>query len=508
MESDREDNVETPNQIKLKVKENIYRLIENKRKIKSPVWKVFRFIQNEHGLDIPNFVCCQLCKNVYPHNHRNGSSNLSKHKCVKNVQSNTAVAGSSQSTIPEYCIAPTNLKQKFSEHLKKDLNKSCASFVVLDMRPMYAMAGNGLAKLLSTFTYIGLKYGFLSPETCSEVLPHPTTVSRNISKMADVLVPQLANFLHPIILNIGGAVTLDVWTDDFMKRSYLGLTAHFIDSDFKLHDRVIDTYHLPVEIPKTGLNLKCDIMKILKKYKIFDAISQTPKRIVFVTDRGSNIKSGLKDEDRLNCFAHLINNLTQISCQVINCQGGVLESCRQLVSYIKRIGLNQKFKNGTLKMSVDTRWHTIHDMLESISNNWDQIVEELDVKNASEKLNDIEKEVIDAIITFLEPLKVATKELESTLHPSLYLVQLWVETIKKHLVINSFDPEYIIQMKEVAGPYFEKNLQTSITKYHEFAVYLHPLFKNLKCFTPEQKTVIRENVSYKINKDFAYDQYF
>lgn len=493
MEIDHEISSESSKQIQIKIKDNVYKLIENKRKTKSSVWKIFRFIQNENGCDIKNFVCCQQCKNVYPYNHRIGTSNLSKHKCVKHLQNGSLNNG--QRSISDFCTVPNNLKQKFSEDLRKDLNKSCASFVVLDMRPMYAMEGNGLANLLSTFTNIGQKYGCLSPDICSEILPHPTNVTRNILKMAGELVPNLAHFLSPIYLNIGGAVTLDVWTDDHIKRSYLGLTVHFIDKDFSLYDRVIETYHLPVDIPKTGINLKCDIMKILRKYKIFEAINTSPKRIVFVTDRGSNIKCGLKDEDRLDCFAHLINNLTQNSCQEINYHGGVLENCRNLVSYCKRISLNQKFKNGTLKMSVDTRWHTVHDMLESISNNWDQIADELDQKNASEKLNDLDKDVIDAIISFLEPLKMATKEVESTLRPSLYLVQLWVVFIKNHLIIKDSDPEFIIQMKEAANPYFDNNLLISVTKYHQFAVYLHPLFKSLKCFSSDQRASITQNVS-------------
>lgn len=164
------------------------------------------------------------------------------------------------------------------------------------------------------------------------------------------------------------------------------------------------TTFLPAEIAKTDANLKIEIFKILRQFKIFDALFKFPKRLVFVTDRGSNLVSGLNEHERLNCFAHLLNNLTKKACDVINNNGGILETCRYVVRYIKRIGLNE-FENGALKMAVETRWDSNFDMLESLSKNWNEVLDILEKRNATEKLNDLQKSSIDAVVSFLRPMK-------------------------------------------------------------------------------------------------------
>lgn len=96
------------------------------------------------------------------------------------------------------------------------------------MRSMSAITGIGLQNLLSTFTKIGARYGELNCEQVDEILPNPTTVSRNMQVTAAETRFLLCSDLRMIFEDIGGAITLDIWTDDFKKISYIGVTFHYI----------------------------------------------------------------------------------------------------------------------------------------------------------------------------------------------------------------------------------------------------------------------------------------
>lgn len=483
----------TPGSIKSKVLQNIYRLAEAAEfgnKIKSIVWKTFRFIEDEDGRKLLGYVCCKQCKAILTYAPKNGTSNLYKHKCVnKSLQTENK-------PISDFFKASNDIKSKLTQGIKQDMQRGAVAFTVLDMRPMHALFGHGLATLLSIFTCIGFKYGYLTPELCAEILPHPTTISRNILNMANDLIPKLSDLVRPAFSNIGGGITIDIWTDDCRKQSFMSLTvtAHFVDESFHLHDRVLATHHIPAGIQKTGENLRKEIFSLMRKFQIFDALNKNPRRVLFTTDRGSNIICGLKENERLNCFIHLLNNICKQMCKVIEDSCGILETCRSVVSYIKRLGLND-FKNGALKMSVATRFNTNHDMLESISVNFDEIVELLESKNAAEKLCDLNKETIEKLVEFLQLFRTATVETEASKRPTLFLVQLWTKILFEHLRDKASDHQLIVEMKEIGRDYF-RQIENSVTKYHKYAVFAHPLFKSLKCLPSYEHDEIVNDVSF------------
>lgn len=486
------DMAESIDSVKSKIKAKQYKLVnvseyKKGRNCKSNVWNLFNYIENEEGDTLDGYVCCQECKSVLIYVAKNGTSNLSKHKCVR-------LQSGAKGQISEYFRVTKDLKYELSKNVKSDIDVSATAFVACDLRPMYALEGPGLMQLLSTFTYLGSKHGAMTPEACHNILPHPTTISRQMQDKASQLLLRLSGMLDPQFKKVGGALTIDIWTDDFKKRSYMGVTAHFIDDNFKLHDRILTTHYIPADIEKTGHNLRSEIHKVMRQFKFFEALNQSPQRIFFVTYRGSNMISGLKDKERNNCYAHILNNVTEESCKTINGRGDILDTCRGVVSYIKRVGLNNGFQNGSLKMSVPTRWNTNLDMVESILINWDEIVAKLDQKNASEKMGDLDKGTISSIVSFLRPFREATIEIEASKRPTLYLVILWSQIITDHVQAKSTDNYVISGMRQAAKDYFQ-GIQNATTRYHEFAVFLHPLLKNMKCFEANRRTTITQAVS-------------
>lgn len=53
------------------------------------------------------------------------------------------------------------------------------------------------------------------------------------------------------------AMTTDIWTDDYRKISYMALTVHYINSDWKICERVLCTSHM--EEKKTAENIRAKV---------------------------------------------------------------------------------------------------------------------------------------------------------------------------------------------------------------------------------------------------------
>jgi hypothetical protein len=56
---------------------------------------------------------------------------------------------------------------------------------------------------------------------------------------------------------------------------------------------------------KTGDNIKIEIVKILRSFDLYNIID----KVVFVTDRGSNIVAALRQFTRLSCSAQILNTV-------------------------------------------------------------------------------------------------------------------------------------------------------------------------------------------------------
>lgn len=104
------------------------------------------------------------------------------------------------------------------------------------------------------------------------------------------------------------------------------------------------------------------------------------QKIVFVTDRGANIKAALSHDTRLNCAAHLINNVLETTFKENNLQHSpclqpiaiLLRSCQEVVAYFKRAALMDKLETSLVQI-VPTRWNTHLAMLSSVYRNLEQI---------------------------------------------------------------------------------------------------------------------------------------
>ena len=276
-----------------------------------------------------------------------------------------------------------------------------------------------------------------------EILPHPTTVSRHLDERAQTVRRALVDDMLATIEKHGCAVTTDIWTENYRKTSFLSATIHYIDSDYTLVSRVLFATPFEADTSKTGENIRALLFQNLRVFGIDCALMG--KKIVFVTDRGANMVAALRGFNRLNCSAHILNSVLShaLSTAVIEQvpeAAQLLTDVKKLVSYFKHSGL-QTLLGSSLKQSVETRWNSTVDMLESVLNQYDAITTILLEKNQFDKIGRINKNTLASVVAFLKPFRDATHDLESdNAGLSAALVLPWSVKLRDHCEVAKADP--------------------------------------------------------------------
>ena len=256
--------------------------LKEKQGGRSDVWDKFAELVDLDDKMI-GYVVCRNCDYITKYNYKLGTSNLRRHRCC-NLDNQSKITSFLQKN-----EAPANVKELIK---KKSIN-----FVCCDLRPFEIVSGKGFQEFAQELVNIGSVYG---PLSIDELLPNPTTISRNIVKMAESIKSNLGTKLIEIFKKIGGAFTTDCWTDDYRKISYISLTVHYTDG-WILKEQILavskfsDTSH-------TAENIKNNIFGILKKYNLSPEINMT--KYTFVTDSAANFVAAFRNHGHLPCISH------------------------------------------------------------------------------------------------------------------------------------------------------------------------------------------------------------
>ncbi len=141
----------------------------------SQVWSSFSYVYFKNYKQ--NFVSCDNCKDILHHTPSNGTSSMTKHKksCTKVVTNN-----GEHRSIKEYFGTTTS--QSIPRRIKEKITTACTEFTILDNRPFQLICGDGFINLAEAIFDVGKNISNLSKFNIVDLLPNPTTVSKNISK--------------------------------------------------------------------------------------------------------------------------------------------------------------------------------------------------------------------------------------------------------------------------------------------------------------------------------------
>ena len=370
---------------------------------------------------------------------------------------------------------------------KEDVTKLSVEFVCEDMRSFETVHRKGFKRLARGLVDIGARSGRVD---AAKLLPDPTTVSRNLTKHAeefrDKLIPELRNQLT----ESNAAVTLDMWTDDYKKIGYLGVTFHCINKKWELVERVLCTAEWDSALRKTADNLKPAIIQALRKYNLDEFYS----KLVYVTDRGSNIVAALRAVTRLSCAAHILSTVLHTVLGKKSPDDlfheevtAVIEASKSLVTYFKQTTLQNRLKK-TLKACVETRWNSLHTMLDSILSQYDDVGDILAERGEQNRLINLSRDVLGDLVSFLARFRDATKALEASKTPTLHLTAVWIERLRTHLQPATSDSMALGSLKKKALEVLNQKLE--LHPLHKMAVFLHPKLKSLKLLPKDDVTVV------------------
>lgn len=296
----------------------------------------------------------------------------------------------------------------------------------------------------------------------------------------------------------GGAIAMDCWMDSEKQTTFFGLTVHYIstiDEQLILNDRVLVIRELCASTTKSGEYLRSKIIEYLTEFELMDCIE---KKLIFISDRGTNMVSSLRFFEHIHCFAHLMNNtLAKVfkkdpkkSFDEQSWSFRVVHIVTSIVKYFKSSALATRFCP-RLKSNVSTRWNSVYNMLESVIYHWNLINEILHTsKKHLEDINSIALHELEILRDFLKPFKTSTDALEASHHPTLCHVIPHYLKIFNHLQPSPSDPNCFVESKKIALEYWVENVQKQLTINHKVALFLHPLMKGLKMQKPAERNEI------------------
>jgi hypothetical protein len=300
-----------------------------------------------------------------------------------------------------------------------------------------------------------------------EAIPHRTTISKKVPEK----VQEVKTMVRAALSNkkyVG--LTTDGWTDDMLKVSYITTTVHYFDEDMNLHSSILDTSR--IDDRKTAEVIGKQLDDVAAEYGL------TMSQITVVTDNASNMLAACRGRCcRLSCFAHCLNLVVTDMLDNANPDlQALVSNCKTLVRHFKHAALQSKLKK-TLKQECPTRWNSLYTMMESIASQYDDVHDILAERKELRFLYAIDKNLLTAIVDFLEHFKVVSETVCSDSKPTLHLVVPYMHRLTKLCEESNGDPDVISLLKAKACNLL--NVKVRLDPMHDLAAFLNPCMKGL-----------------------------
>lgn len=176
------------------------------KKGRSKVWDVYGKIEDNDGVELENKLGCIKCFSVLKYDGRS-TSNLVKHKCYTTMKETALV------------------KLEVNKDTKQEASKIFTQWCIGNCRPFQLVQDSGLISYSEFLISVARKYG--GSIDIGKLLPHPTTLSRNVNGLYYNMLAKIQNEIHTNC-KYGYGLTTDILTDNYLRKSYMSLTIHFI----------------------------------------------------------------------------------------------------------------------------------------------------------------------------------------------------------------------------------------------------------------------------------------
>ena len=469
---------------------------------KSSVWSQIRSVAScEEGNDkreLP-FVACKNCLKCFKYeSHATGTTHLFRHleKC-------NGAPRSKQLTLPFK-------KAKVTDNAKKRVLKAAAEMVVRDLRPFSSVEWDGMMVLAQSLIDFGATFGKVP---ACEVMPDRRKVSSYVKEWSDSERQNLLASIKTAIHNNGGiGITTDLWTENYRNQTFLSCTVHWIEAG-KLFQNTLFCKLFKLS-KKTGDNIKTELTSNLSELGIEYGLL---KNLIFVTDRGANIKKALEGFSWLPCCCHVLNTVLyhafrmrpseDDSCRDedpcssttdIESVTSLLNAVKDLVTYLKQSGISSQLSTSVIQ-EVQTRWNTKLAVLVSVSKVFPEIQSILNAKGVGDKLENMNTVLMQDIIALLSPFKSISNAMECDKYPTIHGVLLWRNKLLTHCQPKFSDSMVIKHLKTNLDLMINEKWQ--ILDTYKIALFLFPKFKSLRILGPNEGSHVQALVCSVLEED-------
>ncbi|XP_030235456.1 zinc finger BED domain-containing protein 1-like [Gadus morhua] len=246
------------------------------------------------------------------------------------------------------------------------------------------------------------------------------------------------------------ACTTDLWSSRTTE-PYISLTVHFLDQDFELKTRCLQTAYFPGE--HTGENIACGLREALTSWNL-----REEQLACITTDNGSNVVKAteLNHWVRLQCFGHrlhlAIENAVKDDSRIARAAG----LCKKLVGHfshswkqkmaLKEAQQEHNLPEHSLITECPTRWGSRQKMMERILEQRQAISNVLSADRKTRHLvpswQDLD--VLESVNLALHPLQVFTDALSGESYVSVSYVKPVLHLLNTSVLLNT------TEMKETA----------------------------------------------------------
>ncbi|CAA0823703.1 Unknown protein [Striga hermonthica] len=329
-----------------------------KRKERSIAWDhcVKNIVQDEEG-NKETFAICKHCELQMPADtKRNGTRGLLNHLYYRCESSPLRVVmDKSQPTLTQSMMGG---EVKISDFNQKRLDKMCVKWIIKAEMPFRTVEQPDFKEFIHD----------LQPR-------YKISNRRKIAKDVWSLFCEEKEKIKSIIGDLRVSITTDTWTS-IQNINYMVVTAHFIDSDFTLHKRVLNfckiTSHKGEDIGRC-LEEKLVEWGISKVFTItVDNASSNDVAVEYLKKQLRKHDSLMLDESlHMRCACHIINLIVKDGMKELvdsieairNCVKYIHSSSARLDKFREYAVLEKKDKMSTIPMDVVTRWNATYIML-------------------------------------------------------------------------------------------------------------------------------------------------
>ena len=285
----------------------------------SVVWKYFGYLKGE--MEATTKPMCKICRTRVE--RAGGTTNLKAHLrtwhrtvydelYLSEASHSSSMASSKQATITSFVERVEKLSPNCEK--AKRLTRKICEMIARDLRPVSIVDDVGFLSLMKE----------AEPRY---VVPCRSTISRHL----DDLYIEQKRIVRGMLANVNFfCLTTDMWTSR-SNDGYISLTCHFIDKEFNLCYKNLQTQHFP------GTHDHTHISEALFTAASEWCINMSQQVVTFTTDSGSNIVKALSEMDllRLPCAGHTLNLAVQKGLRVQQIASAI-GRCRKLVAHFHK----------------------------------------------------------------------------------------------------------------------------------------------------------------------------